>query len=72
MIRRALIAAAWLSLGMLVGAASGQESTAADPRFVAALATAETPIQYAPDLQRFWDADARKLGAVVRGVGKLD
>ena len=48
--------------------------TASDPRFVAALATVETPVQYldAPDLQRFWDADAQKLGAVVRRVGKLD
>ncbi len=47
---------------------------AADPRFVAALATVETPVQYldAPELQRFWDADAQKLGAVVRRVGKLD
>jgi len=26
----------------------------------------------APELQRFWDADAQKLGTVVRGVGKLD
>jgi tripartite-type tricarboxylate transporter receptor subunit TctC len=48
--------------------------TASDPRFVAALATVETPVQYldAPELQRFWDADAQKLGAVVRRVGKLD
>ena len=48
--------------------------TASDPRFVAALTTVETPVQYldAPELQRFWDADAQKLGAVVRRVGKLD
>jgi len=48
--------------------------SAAAPRFVAALATVETPVQYldAPELQRFWDADAQKLGAVVRRVGKLD
>ena len=26
----------------------------------------------APELQRFWDGDARKLGEVVRRVGKLD
>ena len=45
-----------------------------DPRFMAALATVETPIQYmdAPELQRFWDADAKKLGDVVRRVGKLE
>ncbi|MDQ6923118.1 MAG: tripartite tricarboxylate transporter substrate binding protein [Pseudomonadota bacterium] len=45
-----------------------------DARFMAALATVETPIQYmdAPDLQRFWDVDAKKLGDVVRRVGKLE
>ena len=45
-----------------------------DARFMAALATVETPIQYmdAPELQRFWDADAKKLGDVVRRVGKLE
>jgi tripartite-type tricarboxylate transporter receptor subunit TctC len=49
-------------------------AAAVDPRFIAALATVETPIQYmdAPDLQRFWDADAKKLGDVVRRVGKLE
>ena len=48
--------------------------TASDSAFVAALATVQTPVQYldAPELQRFWDADAQKLGAVVRRVGKLD
>ncbi len=37
---------------------------AADPQFVATMATVETPIQYldAPELQRFWDADNQKLG----------
>ncbi len=49
-------------------------AAAADPRFIAALATVETPIQYmdAPELQRFWEADAKKLGDVVRRVGKLE
>ena len=46
----------------------------ADPRFVAAMATVETPIQYldAPELQRFWEGDAQKLGEAVRRVGKLE
>ena len=46
----------------------------ADPKFVAAMATVETPIQYldAPDLQRFWDADNQKLGEAVRRIGKLE
>ena len=45
-----------------------------DPKFVAAMATVDTPVQYmdAPELQRFWDGDARKLGDVVRRVGKLE
>ena len=49
-------------------------AAAADPRFVAAMATVETPIQYldAPELQRFWEADAQKLGEAVRRVGKLE
>ena len=48
--------------------------TAADPRFVAALATVDTPIQYmdAPEFQRFWDADVKKLSEAVRRVGKLE
>jgi len=46
----------------------------ADPQFAAAMATVETPIQYldAPELQKFWEADARKLGDAVRRVGKLE
>jgi tripartite-type tricarboxylate transporter receptor subunit TctC len=49
-------------------------AASADARFIAAMATVETPIQYmdAPELQRFWDADAKKLGDVVRRVGKLE
>jgi tripartite-type tricarboxylate transporter receptor subunit TctC len=49
-------------------------ATVADPRFIAALATVETPIQYldAPDLQRFWDADNQKLGEAVRRIGKVE
>ena len=49
-------------------------AVAADSRFAAAMATVETPIQYldAPELQRFWDADAKKLADVVRRVGKLE
>jgi len=49
-------------------------AVAADPRFAGAMATVETPIQYldAPELQSFWDADAKKLADLVRRVGKLD
>jgi tripartite-type tricarboxylate transporter receptor subunit TctC len=49
-------------------------ATVADPKFIAVLATVETPIQYldAPDLQRFWDADNQKLGEAVRRIGKVE
>jgi hypothetical protein len=38
------------------------------------MAAVETPIQYldAPELARFWEADAQKLGEAVRRVGKLE
>ena len=49
-------------------------AAAADPRFVSTMATVETPIQYldAPELARFWAADAQKLGEAVRRVGKVE
>ena len=49
-------------------------AVAADSKFAATMATVETPIQYldAPELQSFWDADAKKLADVVRRVGKLE
>ena len=47
---------------------------AADPKFIAALATLDTPVQYldTPEFRSFWDADAQTLGAAVRRVGKLE
>ena len=49
-------------------------SAATDPKFVGALATVETPVQYldAPDLQKFWASDAKKLSDAVTRVGKLE
>ncbi len=49
-------------------------ATVADPKFVATMATVETPIQYldAPELQRFWEADNQKLGDAVRRIGKVE
>ena len=49
-------------------------AAAADPRFVAAMAAVETPIQYldAPELARFWEADARKLADAVHRVGRIE
>lgn len=49
-------------------------ATAADPKFIAAMATVETPIKYldAPEFQRFWEADAKLLAEAVRRVGKIE
>jgi tripartite-type tricarboxylate transporter receptor subunit TctC len=60
-----------VAIGKLRGAA---RATVADPKFIATMATVETPIQYldAPELQRFWEADNQKLGEAVRRIGKLD
>jgi tripartite-type tricarboxylate transporter receptor subunit TctC len=47
---------------------------AADPKFVGTLQTVETPVQYldAPEMRRFWEADAKKLAAAVQRVGKVE
>ena len=47
---------------------------AADPKFVTTLNTVDAPVQYldTPEFQRFWEADAQKLGTAVRRVGKLE
>jgi tripartite-type tricarboxylate transporter receptor subunit TctC len=47
---------------------------AADSRFASTLATVETPVAYldAPELRRFWDADAKKLADAVQRVGKVE
>jgi tripartite-type tricarboxylate transporter receptor subunit TctC len=49
-------------------------AAAADPKFVGALAAVDTPVQYldAPEMRRFWDADAKKLAEAVQRVGKLE
>jgi tripartite-type tricarboxylate transporter receptor subunit TctC len=54
--------------------ASAAKVAAADPRFVGSLAAVDTPVQYmdATELQRFLDADAKKLGDVVRRIGKVE
>ena len=69
-----LFAPAGTPEAIIVRLREAAHAAATDPRFMAALATVETPIQYmdAPELQRFWDADAKKLGDVVRRVGKLE
>jgi tripartite-type tricarboxylate transporter receptor subunit TctC len=50
------------------------KAVAEDKAFMASLAAVETPVQYldAPEMQRFWEADAKKLAEAVHRVGKLD
>ncbi len=49
-------------------------AAAADPKFVGALAAVDTPVQYldAPEMQKFWQTDAKKLSDAVERVGKLE
>jgi tripartite-type tricarboxylate transporter receptor subunit TctC len=53
---------------------SAARAAAADPKVKEILLTAGSPIQYldAPEFQRYVDADAAKMGEVVRKVGKLE
>ena len=46
---------------------------AQDPGFKQTMAKLETPIRYldAPDFQKFWDQDAKRLIVTVRRVGKV-
>lgn len=45
-----------------------------DADFKSAMARVNSPIQYmdAPEFARYWDADAKRLAAVVKVVGKVD
>lgn len=45
-----------------------------DPDFKAAMTKLETPVAYldAPDFQKFWDNDAKRLAAAVKRVGRVE
>ena len=45
-----------------------------DPQFKTAMNAIDTPIHYldAPDFQKFWDSDAKRLAAVVKKIGKVE
>jgi tripartite-type tricarboxylate transporter receptor subunit TctC len=49
-------------------------AAASDAKFVGALAAVETPVQYldAPEMQKFWASDAKKLADAVNRVGKVE
>ncbi len=45
-----------------------------DPEFKAAAEKVQTPIAYmdADEFRAFWDADARKLAAIIKQIGKVE
>lgn len=49
------------------------KQAASDARVVQVIGTAGSPIQYqdAPDFQRYWESDAKKLAEVVKAIGKV-
>src|SRR5436309_3415724 len=49
-------------------------AAASDPKFVGALSAVETPVQYldAPEMQKFWASDAKKLADAVARAGKSE
>lgn len=48
--------------------------TGEDPEFKGMMAKVNSPVQYmdAPDFQKYWDADAKRLAALVKIVGKVE
>ena len=58
-------------LAMLRGAA---RQAVQDPQFKITMSTAETPIVYldAPEFQKFWDRDAKRLAEVVKRIGRVE
>jgi tripartite-type tricarboxylate transporter receptor subunit TctC len=70
----ALFAPAGTPEAAIVKLRDAARATVADPKFIGAMATLETPIQYmdAPELQKFWDGDNQKLGEAVRRIGKVE
>jgi tripartite-type tricarboxylate transporter receptor subunit TctC len=45
-----------------------------DPDFKGAMAKVSSLVQYkdAPDFQKYWEADAKRLAALVKVVGKVE
>ena len=45
-----------------------------DPDFKATMAKLSTPIHYldAPEFQKFWDRDAKRLAEVIRAIGRVE
>jgi tripartite-type tricarboxylate transporter receptor subunit TctC len=70
----ALFAPAGTPVPALAKLREAAHAASQDPKFIAAMATVETPVQYldAPELARFWEADSQKLGDAVRRIGKVE
>ena len=52
----------------------GVRKAVEDPEFKSQMAKIESPIQYldAPDFQKYWMADAKRLAEVVKVVGRVE
>jgi tripartite-type tricarboxylate transporter receptor subunit TctC len=45
-----------------------------DPQFKAGMAAIDTPVFYldAPEFQKFWDRDAKRLATLVQKIGRVE
>jgi len=52
----------------------GVRKAVADPEFKTAMERVNSPVQYldAPEFRKYWEADAKRLAAVVKAIGKQD
>jgi len=59
---------------VLAALRNAAKEAVADPQFKTAMAAIETPVYYldAPQFQKFWDNDAKRLAKVVAKIGKVE
>jgi len=69
-----LFAPAGTPAPVLAALRQAARETVKDPQFLTAMAAIETPVYYldAPDFQKFWDNDAKRLAVVVKKIGKIE
>jgi tripartite-type tricarboxylate transporter receptor subunit TctC len=50
------------------------QKAATDPGFKKAMANVNSPVHYldAPEFAKYWEADAKRLAALVKMVGKVE
>lgn len=69
-----LFAPAGTPVAIVTSLRDAAKKAVADPEFKLAMDKIETPIAYldAPEFQKFWDKDAKRLADAVRNVGKIE